>query len=336
VIRGEVKAGPSGPVFLCLLPWLLALVSCVVPVVQAPTIALEQVHDSGAHRIAFDRTGCRLASGGFRGKVYLWSVRDGRKIGALDGHGDSIRGLAWLDDQTLISADRSGLINVWDLSVSRVVHSAQLGIVQAIALDPDRNWLLVASDTRIRKRTLPSLDALANRAMGSRVLSVAVSHAGDRVAVSTEDGRVLLLDEQLALWSELPRPSRDAQDLRFSPDDRTLLAGGWFRLLVWDLEQGVLQERSTEHLGKVVSVDISPDGQRWLSIGRQTDSSVRLVEADSNRVLRRFKAHELCGWQARFSPDGRYAASAAEDGSIHIYDLYAPYQPVVSYPEFDD
>ncbi|HHH43669.1 MAG TPA: hypothetical protein ENK49_05975 [Gammaproteobacteria bacterium] len=307
----------------------------MAPAVQAPAIALEQVHDSGAHRIAFDRTGRRLASGGFRGRVYLWSVRDGRKINTLDGHGDSIRGLAWLDDDTLVSADRSGLINVWDLSASRVVHSAQFETIQAIAPAPDRDWLLIASDTRIRKRALPSLEALANRDMGSRVLSVVVSHAGDRIGVSTEDGRVVLLDKQLAPLMELPRPSRDAQDLRFSPDDRTLLAGSWFRLLVWDLEQGALEERPTEHLGKVISVDISPDGRQWLSIGRQTDSSVRLVDADSNRVLRRFKAHELCGWQARFSPDGRYAASSAEDGSIHIYDLDAPYRPTVQYAEDD-
>ena len=62
----------------------------------------------------------------------------------------------------------------------------------------------------------------------------------------------------------------------------------------------------------------------------------RLIDAGSNRVLRRFQAHELCGWQVRFSPDGRFAASAAEDGSIHIYDLSQPYRPVVPYAEFDD
>ena len=114
------------------------------------------------------------------------------------------------------------------------------------------------------------------------------------------------------------------------------MAGGWFRLLVWDLRQRRLEERTTEHLGKVISVDISPDGERWLSLGRSTDSNFRLIDAGSNRVLRRFQAHELCGWQARFSPDGRYAASAAEDGSIHLYDLSQPYRPVVPYAEFDE
>jgi WD40 repeat protein len=205
-----------------------------------------------------------------------------------------------------------------------------------MALAPDRAWLLVIEDTRLHKLALPSLQAMAQLDVGSRQLSVAVSHDSNRVALSSYDGRVRLLDADLNSLGDLPRPSRDALDLRFSPDDKILLAGGWFRLLVWDLQLRRLQERPTEHLGKVISVDISPDGERWLSLGRSTDSNFRLIDADSNRVLRRFQAHHLCGWQARFSPDGRYAASAAEDGSIHLYDLSQPYRPVVPYAEFDD
>jgi len=317
---------------------MLALlqVACAAQEVQLPSVDLERVHESGAHRIAFDPGGNRLASGGFRGKLHVWSVHDGRLIATLDSHRDSIRGLAWRDDTTLIGADQSGLINVWALSSSGVIHSAKLKAIQAIALAPDASWLLVIENAQIHKLSLPALQSMATSPVGSKALSVAVNHAGKQIAVSTEDGRVVLLDQDLHPVTELPRPSRDAQDLRFSPNDKTLLAGGWFRLLVWDLEQHTLEERPTEHLGKVISVDISANGKQWLSLGRQTDSNVRLVDADSNRVIRRFKAHELCGWQARFSPDGRYAASSAEDGSIHIYDLRQPYRPVMLYPEFDD
>jgi len=333
MIRKEAETGPSGPVFLW--PLLLALlqVSCIAQTVQLPTIDLERVHDSGAHRIAFDPAGNRLASGGFRGKVHIWSVNDGQRIDTLDDHRASIRGLAWLDDTTLISADKSGLLNVWALSSSRVVHSTKLKAIQNIALAPDGSWLLVIENAQLHKLSLPFLQPMAASLIGSKALSITVNHAGNRIAVSTEDGRVVLMDEGLRSVTGLPRPSRDAHDLRFSPNDKTLLAGGWFRLLVWNLENNTLEEKPTEHLGKVISVDISPDGKQWLSVGRQTDSNVRLVDAGSNRVLRRFKAHELCGWQARFSPDGRYAASSAEDGSIHIYDLNAPYRPTVPYLE---
>jgi hypothetical protein len=311
-------------------------VACTAYQTQPPDIELSRVHPSGVHRLAFDPGGKRLASGGLRGKVRVWSVEDGAAIATLMGHDDAVRGLAWLDEERLISADRSGRILLWDLPSSRVIHSFQLKAVGNMALAPDRAWLLVIEGNRLHKLALPSLQALAQFNAGSRLLSVAVSHDASRVALSSRDGRVGLLDADLNSLGELPRPSRDALDLRFSPDDTTLLAGGWFRLLVWDLPQRRLEERPTEHLGKVISVDISPDGRRWLSLGRSTDSNVRLIDADSNQVLRRFQAHDLCGWQARFSPDGRYAASAAEDGSIHIYDLSQPYRPVVPYAEVDE
>ena len=314
----------------------LLLTACATYRTQPPDIALQQVHPSGAHRLAFAPDGKRLASGGLRGVVHIWSVGDGSAIATLTGHEDAVRGLAWLGAERLISADRSGRILLWDVPSSRVIRSLQVQVAHNMALAPDHSWLLVIGGTRLYKLALPSLQMLAQLDTGSRLLSVAVSHGTGRVALSGRDGRVRLLDTDLQDMVELPRPSRDALDLRFSPDDTTLLAGGWFRLLVWDLQQGRLDERSTEHLGKVISVDISPDGSRWLSLGRSTDSNVRLVDAASNRVLRRFQAQDLCGWQVRFSPDGRYAASAAEDGSIHIYDLSQPYRPVVPYAQFDD
>jgi len=325
------------PLLQVFFPLLVSLLTaCAAYRTQPPDIDLQRVHPSGAHRLAFSPDGEKLASGGLHGKIRIWSVEDGSAIKTLTGHDDAVRGLAWLDEDHLISADRSGRILLRDLPSSRLVYSLQLKAVHNMTLAPDRSWLLVIEDWRLHKLALPSLQTLAQLDVDSRLLSVAVSHATGRIALSSYDGRVRLLDTDLQNIAELPRPSRDALDLRFSPDDKTLLAGSWFRLLVWNLPQRRLQERPTEHLGKVISVDISPDGKRWLSLGRSTDSNVRLIDAGSNQVLRRFRAHDLCGWQARFSPDGRYAASAAEDGSIHIYDLSQPYRPVVPYAEFDD
>jgi len=315
---------------------LIGAAGCARHKTQAPTLALERVHANGAHRIAFDAAGRRLASGGLHGDVVVWSLPGGNALQRLPPHSDSIRGLAWLGEQQVLSADQSGGIRIHDLSASRTLASVQLDAVQALSVSPDKQQVLVAEGGAIRVLQASTLRTAKRVDIGSPVLALAISHDGNRVAVSTRDGRVMLLDSKLMLLKELTSPSRDAFDLRFAPDDKTLLAGGWFRLLVWDLQTGALDEFPTEHLGKVISVDISPDGALWLSLGRTTDSSLRLVDADSQEVLRRFQSHDLCGWQARFSPDGRYVASSAEDGSIYIYDLQQPYRPVASWPEFVD
>jgi WD40 repeat protein len=336
VIRAEVRTGPSGPVFFLLLLLALALLAACAPrATQSPTFELSQVHDSGAHRIAFDPASRRLASGGLRGYIRIWSLANGAELHRYKLHRSRITGLAWLDGMRVISADRSGLVVINDLASRRVMRSAHLDRVNDLAVSTDRNWLIIMNPGGIRRLSLPGLEMIAQRRLPAPPLALAIAPAGDRIAVADRDGHVRLLDTELKTIRELPRPSRKVQDLVFSPDGNTLLGGGWFKLLAWDLSNKQLQEYPTEHLGKINSVAISPDGAHWLSLGRETDSQFLMTSTNTHQVERRFRTLPLCGQRARFSSDGRYAASSSDDGSVHIYDLSAPYRPRVPYFEND-
>ena len=327
--RTEVGTGPSGPVFFLL---LLAgvLPACVPRATQPPTVALHEVHQSGTHRIAFDPAGRRLASGGLHGRIHVWSVADGTRLQSIDAHRDRITGLAWLDAERIISADHSGWLLVSNVASASTLTSKRLPAVDDLAVSPDDAWVATIDAGGIRKLALPGLRLMAQRALPKRPLALAINHTADRTAVSGRDRRVWLLQ----ILAELPRPSRDTYALAFAPDGRTLLGGGWFKLLAWHLDSGRLEEYLSEHLGKISSVAISPDGAHWLSLGRITDSPFLMMDAVTHRVERRFQSHALCGQQARFSPDGRYAASSSDDGSVYIYDLAAPYAPV--FPHIDE
>jgi len=328
VNRTEVGTGPSGPVFFLLL--LAGVLSACVPrATQPPTVALHQVHQSGAHRIAFDPAGRRLASGGLHGRIHVWSVADGTRLQSIDAHHDRITGLAWLHGEHIISADHSGRLLVSDVASGTTIKSIRLHAIDELAVSADGAWVAMIGAGGIRKLSLPGLQLLAQRVLPESPLALAIDQATDRIAVSASDRRVWLLDRGLRILAELPRPSRDTYALAFAPDGRTLLGGGWFKLLAWDLDSGRLEEYPTEHLGKISSVAISTDGAHWLSLGRITGSRLVMMDAVTHRVERRFQSHALCGQRVRFSPDGRYAASSSDDGSVYIYDLALPYAPVV-------
>lgn len=148
-----------------------------------------------------------------------------------------------------------------------------------------------------------------------------MSAHGDQLAVGL-DRAILVLDASFATRRVLAAPA-PPHDLQFSPDGRQLAAGTWFRLNVWDVASGRAQSIPTEHNGLLTSVAFSPDGRFLATLGRHTDSAVRILDTATFQVLRRYQAHELCGAMLRFSPDGSMLVSASDDESVRFYRLGA-------------
>jgi WD40 repeat protein len=87
--------------------------------------------------------------------------------------------------------------------------------------------------------------------------------------------------------------------------------------------------RLAGHQGPINAIAISPDGQLALSGGgtpsgaalfkSKIDYSVRLWELATGRELRRFKAHTSMVTAVAFSPDGKQALSAAQEGGVYVW-----------------
>lgn len=294
---------------------------------QGPALRLDDVHLGGATAVAFAPDGRRLASGGHDGTVSVWRAPDGKRLMRARPHRDPVRGIAWLDRDRVVSAAEDGRVTVWDASSGKVLREVKHQVVSAMVYDAERGRVITGLESgTVRLLSAQDLDEIGAASVGAPVTALAYHPPTRRLAVATERDEVLLLDDALQVVQRLRAP-RGVYGLRFAPDGDTLAGGAWFALLVWDLESGELQMRDTEHFGAIIAMDYAPDGEQLATIGRHTDGGIRVVDADSNQVVRRLMAHNACGWSVRFSPDGRYLATASEDESIRLYDLHEPYRP---------
>lgn len=286
-----------------------------------PSHSFAAAHELGATAVAFSPDGAHLASGGMRGDIALWQVEPPRALARLRQHTDAVRALAYVTPRRLVSSGDDGLLLVWDPEAGRAIARANTTPVGGLVAD-SHMVITGHGDGHLRVWRFPTLEPLGELRLDGAI--IAVDRHGESLGVATAGGRVALFTTSLEWRRDLQSEGPAAHDLRFSPDGRLLVAGGWFRLLAWNVESGEPRSVGTEHHGLLTSVDVSADGTRIVSLGRHTDSAVRVWDRATLTVQRRYQAHELCGAMIRFSPDGRHLASVSDDESVRLYDLQRP------------
>lgn len=273
---------------------------------------LAGAHVFGTTALAFMADGRHFVSGGFRGELRVWDTAAPQRSRIIPAHRKAVRAILPLAADDFVSGGDDGRVIRWHHR--RIAAEARAAAVSALALFQGR---VVSGhrDGTLRVWSADSLRPLRTVALGDAV--VALDAHGTRLAVGL-DSAVVLLDEDFSVRRRLP--SRfTPHDLQFSPDGRTLAAGHWFRLGVWDLASGAWRSVPTEHNGLLTSIAFSPDGRTLATLGRHTDSAIRILDTRDFSVVRRYRAHVLCGAVIRYSPDGALLVSGSDDESIRIH-----------------
>lgn len=237
------------------------------------------------------------------------------------------------DGKTLALGTRGGII------LYNTVTYAEINFIQTpsrpncLVFSPDGRWLAVGLEN--------------GRAVGWRIGQyghTAFELAGESGAIfsitfSPDSSMLAMGDFQtLFVWqfvndkpAEKPLVKVKAHDqavraLDFTLDGKYLLsAGGDGILRVWTVRSGKLYRTMYGHKTQIFSAGYAPasveKGYGGLIASTSSDGRLCIWLASNGNLLREFSAHEVAIWRVVFSPDGRWLLTAAEDGTLRLWQM---------------
>jgi eukaryotic-like serine/threonine-protein kinase len=287
--------------------------------------------------------GDRLASASSDGTVGIWDWTRGRLIKRIDPGLGELHGVAWNRDGSRLAAIGSLGVVTWseagDGPIERVSDAPRLG--GAVAFGPDA-LAFSGPDGAIEVHDASSGQRRhLLRGHTSVVSALEFSPDGGRLASGAADGTVRLWDPVAGVGATVFKdPSVTASSLAFDPLGRYLLSTNNNATLVWDMRPGAVVTEYMVLNGQAAR--FTQDGSAILMAMRSGSVGVcRVAELEAARTVAQGSSADapLVGavlvhpkeelipgghisevWGIAASPDGRWVATAAHEGSIKLWD----------------
>jgi WD40 repeat protein len=262
----------------------------------------------------------------------------GKVIGALTGHKEQVRALAFSPDGALLAAaggqpGRKGEVKIWDVEKRSVIRTIEghADCIYAVAFSPDGKTLATSSYDKMIKlwdaatakeiRTLKDhIDAIYDLAFtpdGKRLLSASADRTV-KVWDTTTGERLYTLGESLD----------GLNTIAIHPSGKMVAAGGLDKTIrIWSLgdREGKLMNSLIAHEDAILRLAYSPDGK--LLVSTAADKTIKVFNAADLMEIKTLAAQPDWVMSLEFAPDGKSFAAGRFDGSLTIY-------PVVTHVKF--
>jgi len=282
-----------------------------------------------------------IATVGITGTVRLWDAQTGASLHTMTqptGTTVMSRGTAFSPDGRLFATigDFQAIAHVWDvrtgIEIAQVRHEATKGA--ALAFSRDSRWLATTCGDNVRVLDTTTWKPIALLDAKS-VRSLTFDPTGSHLAIGNSTG-------EISMWS-IPSGVRNRLlvstgepigRLVFSPDGvfvaaAAVIRGGSGAVAIWRTASGELQMRSHLRRGST-ALEFNSASTQLLAAG--AEGQVVVLDVNSKTTVAVLEGASGLILEAHFDSTHRRVVAASMDGTVHVWQVGAPYRRWTSEP----
>ncbi len=276
-----------------------------------PRLVVPIGHTAPVISVAFSPDGKYVLTGSEDYTVKLWT-RAGQEIQSFERQGCKVATFSPDGKYVLTGADTTATL--WDLQGNKIRSFTGKQTVNHVAF-ASGGKLIVLGRKQLEVFYLNGNPVPNFKPPVFGVIAMAVSPAGNVIAVADQTKSVKLVDLTGKIRLTCPTQKHEINAVAFSPDGKTVVAGGLLvPITVWNCSTG--QEIHSFPINLIKSLAFSPDGKYILS-GSLTATLLNL----QGKNQQNFYKKDATSQAIAFSPDGKAVLTGNSDGSATLWSL---------------
>jgi WD40 repeat protein len=278
-----------------------------------------EVDTNQVNQIIFSPNGQLIASLSEEKVAKVWNVEDGKLLVSTEHEkGAKISAISFsADSKMMIYASNDQKVNFWTVSGDKLKELSSVGDVRSISVSSDNNLLATSVGEVVVVWDLSKRKIIHTLKGGTGIItSMSFSPDGKEIASASQNNEV-------RIWSlESEKVVKvidnyDTTDIRFTSDGKMLVLTNDYETKYYTLD-GILTKRTQSDFGKDQA--ISPNGKLYV---RSYGGTIKITDEKGNttHLQSSYVSTNLDGRKSylRFSPDGKFIASATGDRKISLW-----------------